>query len=71
MLGLTVRDFLDLAIDSFDVDIFDCAAGEVVYSGNSNDVPYEYAYLEVESFDPPSMSDYRLVFTINVSIEEE
>jgi len=71
MYGLTVRDFCDMAIDSFHVAIFDNNSCEEVFNGNSSDIPEEYEYLEVESFDPPTGHGFDTVLVINVSIESE
>lgn len=71
MYGLTVRDFCDMAIDSFHVAIFDNVSCEEVFNGNSSDIPYEYEDLEVEAFDPPTMYGDDIVLVIDVSIESD
>lgn len=71
MFGLTVRDFCDMAIDSFRVAIFDNNSCEEVFNGWSSDIPEEYEELEVDAFDPPTMYGDDIVLVIDVSIECE
>lgn len=65
---MSVYDFLNLCIDSsfLTVDIYDIDMGEVVYSGSADDIPDDYLYTDVSSWDVPTKPDK---MTINVSME--
>ena len=52
---ITVEDFINMATASFYVEVYDCSLGELVYNGNSADIPDEIMVMRVQSFDPPSV----------------
>lgn len=52
---MTIEDIMELCIDSSlcVVEVFDCETGKEVWSGAGDEIPDEYAQLEVGSFDVP------------------
>ena len=66
---ITVDDFMYLCTDdSITVTIFSCSAEENVYSGSINDMPDEYRYAEVLSWDAP---DRTWEITLNIEDEQD
>lgn len=62
---MTVYDFIDLCIDCglLTVEIYSCDAGDVVWTGPGDEVPEEYLYADLGSFDVPSKPDH---ITLNI-----
>ena len=62
---MSVYDFLDLCVDSsfLTVDIYDINSGKVAYSGNVDNIPDDYLYADVWSWDVPTVVDK---ITINI-----
>jgi hypothetical protein len=56
---MTVYDFLDLCIDKgmLTVELYSIDKGETVWEGYGDDIPEEYEYAELGSFDIPSKAD--------------
>ena len=57
---MTVDDFLSLCIDEsfLKVDIYSCEQKKVVWSGNGDDVPDEFRYAEVSTWDIPMQKEH-------------
>ena len=68
---ITVEEFIDMAVDSFYIEVYDEFLDQVMYNGNSADIPDEIMGMEVRSFDPPCVIGERVVLCLNVSSEEE
>lgn len=55
-MNMTVSDFLDLCIDAgmMTVEIWSDSAEAVLWTGPGDEIPDEYEYAELWSFDPPT-----------------
>lgn len=62
---MTVYDFLDYCIDPglLTVEIYDCDSGNTVWVGHGDEIPEEFGYKDIGSFDVPSEADH---ITLNI-----
>ena len=52
---MTIRDVVRLMVDPgfFKLDIYDLSSEKMIFSGFAEDIPSEFDYLEIMSFDLP------------------
>lgn len=62
---MNIYDFLDYCIDAglMTVEIYRCSTGENVWTGDGDEVPEEFGYCELASFDVPTKADH---ITLNI-----
>ena len=66
-MDIRIEDFLDMFTDKYGtLEIFDIESGETVYSGDPDDVPDKFCYMEIMSIDWPSGS----TLCINIDLGE-
>jgi hypothetical protein len=66
---ITVYDFMDLCIGNFQIyKLYDISIDQIIWSGCIDDLPDEYANLEVTSFD--ELTGYSKEITLNINTEE-
>lgn len=63
-MGITVADIAELMIDSCTFRLYDADIDAYIYEGWSDEIPDEYAYLEVQTIDVP---EENRALTLNVS----
>ena len=66
---LTVRDFVDMCTDGtgLEIEIWDNVSCEVLWSGCGDDVPDEYGWETVDSYDMPYK---KWSITVNINYGE-
>lgn len=64
---MTINELLYACVDAslLKLTIYDLESGEDVWSGDADEVPGEYEYLEIESWDVPNKGGE---LTVNVTI---
>ena len=74
---ITVYDFIDLCIDNGQIyELYDNATEAVIWKGTIDQLPDEYEYLEVNSFDSipygieSLKTGYYQTITLNVDTEK-
>lgn len=62
---MDIRTFLDYCIDEgfLTVEIYSLEKGDIVWLGNGYDVPDEYLYADLCSWDVPTKADH---ITLNI-----
>lgn len=68
---MSVYELLELFTENADVEIYDISVGNVVYSGDGEDIPAEYEDAIVQSIDSPKLSNSPRVLTVNIDTEED
>ena len=63
-MGITVADIAELMIDTCTFRLYDADIDAYVYEGYSDEIPDEYADLEVQTIDIP---EEKWALTLNVS----
>lgn len=66
---ITVYDFMNLCIDNLQVyELYDISTDQIIWFGRIDDLPDEYANLEVTSFD--ELTGQSSEITLNIDTEE-
>lgn len=66
---LTVKDFVDMCTDGtgLEIEIWDNVSCEVLWSGCAEDLPDEYCWETVDSYDVPTI---KWSITVNINYGE-
>ena len=67
---MTIYKLLDSCWDAglLKLTIYDTYSGDDVWSGDGDEVPEEYGYCEIESWDIPTKSGE---LTVNITLDDE
>lgn len=62
---MNIYDFLDYCIDAglLTLEIYSVSSGKTVWTGDGDEVPEEFGYCELASFDVPTKAD---CITLNI-----